>query len=1141
MLKTLLKAPLQGLIVTAMFFASPPGIAQTVAMSDRDNFQESPSSPRKSKSILLKELLNQLKANYKVDIMFELKAVDGLTVSTDKVNTSQNLERNLHRILTPFGLKFRKVNSKSYLVLADKKKEKSTSLETDSGSSSERRNSNFSNYGQQASAIDKTVAGKVTDEKGEALPGVSIIVKGSQQGTTTNAEGDFKLQVPDNSSLVFSFVGFLTQEVEVGSKSELQVALKVDTKSLEEVVVVGYGTQKKVNVTGAVSTIDSKKLENRSVTRVDEALQGEAPGLKVVKVGGQPGKNNISMQIRGNSTFTSNPVLTIIDGVPSSIDRINPNDIESISVLKDAASTAIYGARAAGGVILITTKSGKDGKTQVTYDAYIGMQEATRLPKKVTAFQHASMFREAQLNDNPNATVLQFSEADLARFSSPEWKDYDRYDAILRKALQMQHNIGISGGNAKQNYFLSLGYLRQEGIVINTDYSRFNMQYNQNIQLGDKLKFGFRGSYIPSETIAPSEANFSGGPARGLSSLISWGLYRRGNHLPIYAADGKWSTVEGVENVIALGSKEGGQQVLKSNRATGNFSLDYDLTPHLKISAMYGINYTQSRQRDYSTKMKFYNPNNPDLVAVEVKQNALLVQNSSETFQSSKFLINYGRTLGKHDFTILGGYTREQSYMDNESVGRRDFLTDNIYAISAGGSDPNTWTTAGGMSDWALSSFIGRATYAFNGKYLAEASMRYDGSSRFVEKSRWGLFPSFSLGWRIIEEDFLKNSSILSDLKIRGSWGQVGNQNVGNYPFASTLGTTAYYFNGQPQRAVFYSGAPNPELTWETKTATNIGIDGSIFGRLLGFTIDVFKERTTDILLTVPLPTTYGLAAPVQNTGIVDNRGWELQLTHQHALGKLKYGVSVQVSDATEKVVDLAGTGPWISGNTITEEGHRMNEWYGWRSEGLFQTTSEVENHSFQNPRTSPGDIKYQENGGDPKTITPDDRVRLGRSDPRFPYGIRLNFEYHGFDLIAFGQGVMSHNAWNNGWTAYNFDRAQSTIFDYHLDRWTPETPNARYPKPRIGGVNAQFSSFWLENAAYFRIKNMQLGYNLPKKVLEKVKMSRGRIYVSSENLFTITKIKGFDPEVATGTASRLVESRYPLSKVFNFGVNVTF
>jgi TonB-linked SusC/RagA family outer membrane protein len=833
--------------------------------------------------------------------------------------------------------------------------------------------------------------------------------------------------------------------------------------------------------------------------------------------------------------------LTIVDGVPSSIGQVNPANIESISVLKDASSAAIYGARAAGGVILITTKTGSQGKTRVSYDNYVGVQHATRLPEKVTAFEHATLFREAELNDNPNTQVFTFTEEDLERYSSPEWEDYDWYDAIYDPAVQTQHNISFSGGSENYDYYLSLGYLYQDGIAINTGYDKLNLQLNQNIKLGEKLRLGFKGSLISGERTAPSETNYPGGPPRGLGTMLAFS-YAWGNHVPLKTENGDWTVSEGTQpNQVGINSEEGGQQILKSKRLLGNISLDYLITDDLKLTGMYGANWVQSRQRDFSTRMNFYNPDDPEVVQWVVAPNALMVQNASNIYQNAQFLASYEKSISSHDFSVLAGYTREWSYQDEEGVGRRDFLTDNIYAVSAGSTDPLNWSTSGTMSDWALSSFIGRINYSFNDRYLAEAAVRYDGSSRFVKDVRWGLFPSFSVGWRITEEAFLQNNKVLTHLKLRASWGQVGNQNVGNYPFASTLSTSNYYFNGQPQRGVYASDSPNRELTWESKTGMNIGLDGNIKGQLIFFTFDVFKERTEDILLTVPLPTTYGLDAPVQNAGIVDNTGWEIEIGHRNSFNDFSYGVSFNISNAKNKVIDLKDTGPWISGNTITEEGRPMYEWYGWKADGFFQTEEEVLNHSFQNTKTSPGDIRYMENGGDPGTITPDDRVRLGRSDPRFPYGVRIELRYKTFDLVALAQGVMAHDIYSNGWTAFNFDRANSTLFTYQLDRWTPETPDARFPKTRVGGVNAQFSSFWLENAAYFRMKNIQLGFNLPQNALSKLRMEAARIFVSGENLFTITNLLGYDPEIPTGTGSRLVERRYPLTKVYNIGVNLTF
>jgi len=986
------------------------------------------------------------------------------------------------------------------------------------------------------------IKGKVVDINNEPIIGANVIEKGTTNGTTTDIDGNFSLSIKLSGTLNVSYIGYLTKEITIQNESEIRIVLEEDTKTLEEVVVVGYGTQKKVNLTGAVSVINSAKIENRSITRIEQVLQGQIPGLKVVQTSGQPGNESIAMNIRGESTFTSNPILTIIDGVPGgSINRINPNDIESVSVLKDASSTAIYGARAAGGVILITTKTGKEGKTRVSYNSYVGVQKVTSLPKKVTAYEHATLFREAEKNDNPQTTVFTFTEADLERFSSPTWVDHDRSKVIFNEALQTQHDLSLSGGTETQNFYISVSYLQQDGTVMNTDYKRYNIQYNQNFKLWDKLDLKFKGNYTPTKRTAPASASYTGGPTRGLTNLLAWEAYRWGNHIPIYTTNGDWAAEEGNANIIGMSSKDGGQQKADGHQASYNFNLSYNLLKNLKITGLYGLVWAQTRQSDYATKMKFYDPKNPESVMVDINMNSLLVTNSSSLYQNMQFLMDYSQTIKDHTFTILGGYTQEWSYNDSEQLGRRDFLTDNIYAINAGSSDKALWTTSGTMSDWALASFIGRFTYSYKDKYLAEYAMRYDGSSRFLKERRWGLFPSFSLGWRITEENFLKNNPILSYFKIRGSWGQVGNQNVGNYPFASTLSKSTYYFNNSPQNGVYYGGTPNPFLTWETKSAINLGFDGKILGDLLSFTFDIFKEKTTDILLTVPVPTTYGEAAPTQNAGVVENRGWELELSHRNNINNFHYGISFQISDEKNKVIDLKGTGPWISGNTITEEGYSMNEWYGLKSEGFFQTASEVENHSFQNVKTSPGDIKYQENGGDPKTITPDDRVRLGRSDPRFPYGINIDFRYKDFDFLIFGQGVMSHKVFSNGWTAYNFDRAFSTLFTYQLDRWTPETPDARFPKTRIGGVNAQFSSFWLEDAAYFRLKNIQLGYTIPKNIISKVGINNVRLYISAENLITFTKLLGYDPEIPTGTGARLVENRYPISKVFNFGLNINF
>ncbi len=1096
------------------------------------------------KETKLKNALLILQQHYGAEILFEDRIVDPVSIFTEDIDLKISLEKNLDRLLNSTDLSYKKMRKKTYVIhrqtpAAPKESGRSEGAGTSTLQwSGELTRTSVSGSDARAVPSEKTVSGQVKDEANEPLPGVNIMVKGSQTGTVSGIDGSFSISLPEEETiLIFSFVGYLTEEIIVSNQTRIEVTLKVDERALEEVVVVGYGAQRKVNMTGAVGVIETKQIENRPIASAEEALQGQIAGLNVVRTGGQPGNQAINFRIRGTSTFTSNPVLTIIDGVPSSLDRINPNDIESISVLKDAASAAIYGTRASGGVILVTTKSGKSGTPKISVSSSIGLQLPTRFPKKVSALDHALLSNEARANDGAGP---KFTDEQIQRFSSSDWTDIDWDSYMFRNSLQTNQNVSIAGGSDTHDYYLSLGYLKQDGIIINTGFERFNLQLNQNIKLTRKLKLGIKAGYIPSTRIAPGGGN--------LGNMLSF-VAAQPNFDDVKTPDGRWlqnSTNTGGGNPIALASEDGGQQVLKSGRIQGNFSLDYELLPKLKLTGIYGIVNDQSRQRDYRKKITLYRQDDYEQVASQSAFNYLDVNNSREIFQNINLLANYENKGGNHHYTIMGGTTAEWFLRGNDAVSTRDFLTDDIYTVNAGSSDPSLWDISGGASDWALASVIARATYSFKDRYLLESSFRYDGSSRFADGLKWGFFPSVSAGWIMSEEDIFKND-ILTFLKLRGSWGRVGNQNVGFYPFANTLAQTSYFFNGSARRGVTTAGAPNPLLTWETKESFNIGFDGSLWNNILEFSVDLFKERTSDILLQLPLPTTFGQAEPVQNVGTIDNRGWELELRHRKSIGAFSYGVSFQVSDATNKVVDMGGVSPRIADNTITEEGRPMNEWFGWRATGFFQSDEEVANAPFQTARTSPGDIRYQENGGNPNTITSDDRVRLGRSDPRFPYGIRLNMNYKNFDLRLFGQGVMSHLVWSNGWTANNFDRENSTLRTYHLDRWTPETPNARFPKTRMGsgagrsGINDSFSSFWLEDASYFRLKHIELGYNLPASLLKKLKLNGFRLLVSGENLLTFSDFLGYDPETPTGTAARLVESRYPLSKVFNFGINLNF
>lgn len=985
------------------------------------------------------------------------------------------------------------------------------------------------------------VTGTVTDaESGETLPGVNILIQGTSQGTTTNLDGEYQISTEPDDVLVFSYVGYETQEVAIEGRNNIDVAMSESAALLDELVVVGYGVQEKVTVTGSVSTVSATEIENRAIASVEEALQGSVPGLNMVRTGGQPGDQSINIRIRGTSTFTSNPTLIVIDGVPmasNELDQLNPNDIESISVLKDAASAAIYGSRATGGVILVTTKTGQNtgaGPT-ISYSSTISSQSPTKFPEKVSAVDHAILSNEARANDGSGP---KYTDEEIEFFRSDQFNGENWDDFMLNDALQTNQNFSLSGGTDDYNYYVSLGYLYQDGIVINTDYERLNVRFNQDLRINDQMSLSLKAEYVPSRR---TEGAF-GSTSSMLANVASLE--------PLYAVkseDGKWLDSRGTGgNSIASASKDGGEGIRKNQRLAGIFSIDYELLPNLMFTGTYGINRNTTRSRDYQKILTIYSQDDPAVIARQNEFNRLRVFNSNSNLQNASLLGNYNNNFGEHDLSVMGGFTAEWFLRESETVGTQDFLTDNIFVISAGSSDPALWEISGGASDWALASFISRINYSFRDKYLFETAFRYDGSSRFVEDLRWGFFPSLSAGWIVSREEFLRNNEILTYLKLRGSWGQVGNQNVGFYPFASTLSQGTYYFNGLPQRTVALGGAANRELTWETKETLNIGLEGSIFSNLLEFEIEYFNEETSDILLRLPLPTTFALTAPVQNAGIVANRGWELELNHRNTIGSFNYGISFNVSDARNEVLDMGGISPRISGNTITEEGFSLNEWYGLEADGFFQSQEEVENHAFQNPQTSPGDIRFIDQNGD-GVINSEDRVRLGKSDPRFPFGVRITMNYKNLDFTAFGQGVMRHLVWSNGWTAQNFDRENSTLRTYHLDRWTPDNPDARFPQLRMGsgaadsGINDRFSSFWLEDASYFRLKHIELGYTFPQSILGKLNLKDVRVFVSGENLFTITDYLGYDPEIGTGTSSRLVERRYPLAKVYNFGINVNF
>jgi TonB-linked SusC/RagA family outer membrane protein len=985
----------------------------------------------------------------------------------------------------------------------------------------------------------KTVSGKVTDSSGSSLPGVSVVIKGTTSGTISDSDGKYTLSgVYGNATLVFSFVGMKSQEVKVENKTTINVSLLEESIGIEEVVAVGYGTQKKINLTGSVGMVEAKEINTRPITNVVQSLQGQVPGLLINQTGGQPGNDSFSLRIRGVSTFSGNDPLVIVDGIAMSMNSLNPQDIESISVLKDAASTAIYGARASGGVILVTTKKGNKGKVTISYDGYIGVQNPTSLPKMVNAYDHVRLWREAEYNDNPNTTVYKYTLDELEKYRTGALPSEDRLGYLFDPAIQTQNNISVSGGNEKDKYYVSLGYIYQDGTMKNTSSNRFNIRINNSLKINDRLDININAQFAPESRHAPSSATYPSGPTRGVTDII-YDAFRRGSDDVTFTSDGRWASITGWANRFGLASKDGGFQDRKFNRFSGVLTLNYKLLKNLTFSGIYGGKIDLTRQVDYSKKMQFINPDDLKTVDFDYNTNSLLIFHQDNYQHNLQFLFNYSKVFnGIHDVKGLLGYSQEWNIDAQESVGRRNFITDDIYVINAGSSDPSTWTTSGTASEWAIRSYFGRLNYSLKDRYLFEANLRYDGSSRFSSAKRWGVFPSFSIGWRLSEEEFMKNLTNIENLKIRASWGQVGNQNIALYQYYSTISSSAYYFNGVAQTATYYAGSPNINLRWERKTTTNIGLDLGILKNRLSIVADVFKDRTDGILMQPSVPTSYGRTAPYQNVATVDNFGWESMISFKDKKGDFSYGLSFQISDAKNKVKSMINS-PQITNNQITEIDHEMNEWFGYKEIGIFASQDEVDNYAHLNPKTGIGDLKIEDINKDGK-ITAADRQRLGSSNPRFPYGFHLELGWKNFDFSAFLQGVAYRKTFISAVGAMPINGSLETAQKQHLDRWHLDENGdwipGKFPKMRVASFNNTFSSFWLQNAAYLRLKNIQIGYSLPNSILSQLKISKLRIYASGENLFTITKIYGIDAESPDGSGNF-----YPLSQIVNLGVNVTF
>ncbi len=1002
------------------------------------------------------------------------------------------------------------------------------------------------------SAQVAVVKGVVTDESGMPAPGVTVTLKGLTVGTVTDVKGQYSLKLPaDANTIVFSFVGYTTQEIKLAGKPVINVQLAQSTIGLKDVVVVGYGVQKKVNLTGSIASIKGADIAKRSPMQTSQALQGVAAGVTVTSNSGKPGKEGTSIRIRGIGTINDNSPLVLIDGVSSSLDAVESNDIESMSILKDAASAAIYGSRAANGVVLITTKRGKSDKVSVTYKGTMGFSNPITMPKNASAWDYMTLYDEANANDlRTDAGVPggYFFGPDKIT-ASREATDRDAYpnsdmlrETFKDQAAQTQHYLGFSVGSKKYSSNTSVNYARQDAHLPNSFYTKYGIRSNNTYMVNNYLDLGFD---LSLRNTSSEDAANSGLDQLMRQPAIYQTRYSNGVWGATYA--GTTHQMQIIYDKLNM-HYEDFQETLAKISATikpvKGMRIDFSYTP--KISgASYKDVGKQSRVYDYKTGAVLWSSTSPGTIT----------ETRDQTREDDiNALINYNLSLGKHDISALGGFqylTNSYNYLSGYRQGTSFPQLEEINAFEPTGQTNNGYTT-----EWALMSYFGRLNYAYAGKYLLEANVRYDGSSRFANGYKWGVFPSFSGAWRFSSEDFLQDVSWLSNGKLRASWGELGNQaGLGsNYPFALNVATNQYaVFGGVLNSGYAPVNYALKDITWESTRMIDFGIDLSFFKGKLDATFDWYKKDTRDILLNMAIPGVMGYAnSPKQNAGAVENKGWDLSIAHTNNIGKFNYKITGILSDVENKITNLGGLAPQVSGVHVRQVGSPIDAFYGYQANGLFSSFTEARAYPVtQFGKLQGGDIRYVDlltvdsNGdgimdaGDNK-ITGTDRIVLGNPIPRYAYSLDLYASYKGLDLSLFFQGIGKRDSYVSGWLAYPFQNA-STALEQHLDRWSEANPNpnAAYPRLSINSQsnNLQSSSFWMVNAAYFRLKNIQLGYTLPNQSLKNSGVAGVRFFANGMNVFTKSKMPlGMDPE-----SPESVQGSYPLISTYTFGVEVKF
>ena len=993
------------------------------------------------------------------------------------------------------------------------------------------------NYSQATMQQQNSCQGNVKDSNGEPIIGATIRIEGKTGGTVTDLDGNFTLEnVKIGAKITISSIGCKSKTI-IWKGGPIHVTMQNDTNVLQETVVVGYGVQKKANLTGSVSAITAKDIEGVPVANTATLLQGRMTGVNITMNGAQAGDDNPEIRVRGVGTFGNSNPMVLIDGVEGTLSQlsdISPADIENISVLKDAASAAIYGVRAANGVILITTKKGSAGSIKVNYGGSYSIQSATVLPKLLDSYNWAVMRNEI----NPG-TYDQTALDKLKDGSDPElYANTDWIDEVMQTGHMQQHSLSVSGGSENIQFMTSINYSDQKGIMKETGVRKLGFRSNVNSKY-KRFSFGLNLAGNFNAVTAPGR---SVGGEGGVMRLISWfarpTVPTRYNNGHYGYVDGSIKDAEAFKNpleAIYLGYNKN-----NSWRFNGKATIGIDIYDGLKFQTSYAYTY-------YNKATKSFSPSGEDarydaegnMLKVGSVNNQLTDYRYRETMWTNENILTYNKRFGLHTINALAGHSVIGYDEEGLTASKQGFPTNNIYELDGGTKNPNTGGNAGA---YRLQSFFGRLQYDYDNKYLFEFNIRRDGSSRMPKAHRYATFPSVSLGWVFTSEKFMEEQSKWLFGKLRFSWGKLGNQEIGNYPYTATYAANGnYYFDqsGTPQAGLIQSSVPNENIKWETTRSVNIGIDLGFFNNKITTSFDWFDRKTSDILMQLSMPGMFlgSLSAPYQNVGEVRNRGWEWSANYQDHSGDFGWYAGFNVTHVKNEILYMGGLNERISGSTINRVGDAIGAYYAYKAVGIYRTEADLNRTNAKGEKIMQngiapklGDIMYQDTNND-GNITPDDRVIIGNPFPKYSFGFNLGGTWKNFDLSTLWQGVTGIYRYN--WESTSDWKGNRT--DRWLDRWSESNPNGSMP--RLGySLNDSYSSFWLSKADYLRLKNLEVGYTFNQ--LAKWGVSKIRVYFAATNLLTITSLDNYDPE-KTGGDSR--NDIHPNMKSVSFGVNINF